>query len=493
MRKRALWLSFWLCAALVWTQAQSYLSAQESAATISAEAKGAKVTAFVNVNIIPMDRERVLKGQTLIVREGKIAELGEAAKIEIPQDALRIDGRGRYLIPGLMDMHTHLFSDDEFPKSLAGDELAIMLANGVTTIRLMIGTPEHLIYRRKIAAGDMLGPTLYVASPEFTGRRGNGVFNGRLVTTPDEARTAVRECKGLGYDFIKLTTFITRPVYDAVIETAREQGIRVVGHVDAEVGLQHALAVGQQHIEHLDSYMEALLRDDAPMKVSVSDFGVWRKPNWESLDYVDESKIAALAQATAKTGNFTCPTLTFFKINFAVEQSDDEIRARPDFRFYPKNLQARLFAAHTRFWTNPPSAERRAKYQRVRNQLVKAIREAGGKVMAGSDTPELFLVYGFTLHRELQNLVAAGLSNYDALAAATSTPAEFLKAFDTFGSIELGKRADLVLLTANPLDDIANTEKRAGVMVRGRWLSQAELQKQLDEIALRFQNTSSAQ
>jgi imidazolonepropionase-like amidohydrolase len=207
---------------------------------------------------------------------------------------------------------------------------------------------------------------------------------------------------------------------------------------------------------------------------------------------VDENKIAALAQATAKTGNFTCPTLTFFKINFAVEQSDDEIRARPDFRFYPKNLQARLFAAHTRFWTNPPSAERRAKYQRVRNQLVKAIHEAGGRIMAGSDAPELFLVYGFTLHRELQSLVAAGLSNYDALAAATRTPAEFLEALDTIGTIERGKRADLVLLTANPLDNIANTEKRAGVMARGRWLSQSELQKRLDEIALRFQNLSSA-
>jgi imidazolonepropionase-like amidohydrolase len=206
------------------------------------------------------------------------------------------------------------------------------------------------------------------------------------------------------------------------------------------------------------------------------------------LDYVDEEKIAALAQATAKSRSFTCPTLTFFKINFAVEQSDDEMRARPDFRFYPKNLQARLFAAHSRFWADPPSPERRAKYQRVRNRLVKAIHEAGGKIMAGSDTPELFLVYGFTLHRELQNLVAAELSNYDALASATRTPAEFLKALDTIGTIETGKRADLVLLTANPLDDISNTEKRAGVMARGRWLSRAELQKQLDEIALRFQN-----
>lgn len=454
--------------------------------------KPVKVTAFVNVNVIPMDRERVLKDQTVIVRDGKIAEIGDAAKIKVPQDAQRIDGRGQYLIPGLMDMHTHLFSDDTFPDNLAGDELAIMLANGVTTIRLMIGTPEHLTYRAKIAQGEMFGPTLFVASPEFTGRKSGGAFNGRLVTTPDEARAAVRECKGLGYDFIKLTTFISRPVYDAVIETAKEQGIRVVGHVDLQVGLQHALAVGQQHIEHLDSYMEALLRDDAPTKAGVSDMGVWRKPNWANLDFVDEGRIASLAQATAKTGTFTCPTLSFFKLSFAVPQSDDEIRARPDFRFYPKHLHERLFAAHTRFWTNPPSVERREKYQRIRNQLVKGIHDAGGKIMAGSDAPELFLVYGFALHRELQALAATGLSNYAVLAAATRNPAEFLRTLNTVGTIERGKRADLVLLTANPLDNIANTEKRAGVMVRGRWLPQAECQKMLEEIAVRFDPVGAA-
>jgi imidazolonepropionase-like amidohydrolase len=177
-------------------------------------------------------------------------------------------------------------------------------------------------------------------------------------------------------------------------------------------------------------------------------------------------------------------------LSFAVPQSDDEMRARPDFRFYPKNLHARLFAAHTRFWTNPPTAERRAKYQRIRNQLVKSIHDAGGKIMAGSDAPELFLVYGFSLHRELQALAATGLSNYAVLAAATRNPAEFLKALDTVGTIERGKRADLVLLTANPLDNIANTEKRAGVMVRGCWLPQTECQKMLDEIAAQFEKAA---
>jgi CubicO group peptidase (beta-lactamase class C family) len=450
------------------------------------------VSAFINVNVIPMDRERVLKDQIVIVRDGRIAEIGDASRIKAPKDAQVIDGRGKYLIPGLIDMHTHLFSDEDFPDSLAGDELAVMVANGVTTIRLMIGTPEHLELRAKIAKGELHGPSIYVASPEFTGRRPGGIFNGRSVTTPDEARRAVRECKGAGYDFIKLTTHITRPVYDAVIETAKEEGIRVVGHVDTPVGLYHALAAGQQ-IEHLDSYMEALLRDDSPIKASVSDVGVWRKPNWVSLDYIDERKVDAAIKATAQAGVYSTPTLTFFKLSFAVEQSEADLRARLDYRFFPAKLRESRLAAHRRYWTDPPTPERRQRYISIRNRLVKGIHDARGKIMAGSDTPELFLLYGYTLHRELQSLVEAGLTPYAALAAATRTPAEFLRTLDTCGTIARGKRADLVLLEANPLDDIRNTERRAGVMLRGRWLPEAELKKTLDEIAVRFQQVGVVQ
>jgi imidazolonepropionase-like amidohydrolase len=457
-----------------------------------AQDAGKQVTAFINVNVIPMDRERLLKDQTVIVHDGRIAEIGAANRVKVPAGALRIDGRGKFLIPGLFDMHTHLFSDGKFPDSLAGDELKIMLANGVTTIRLMIGTPEHLKMRAQVAKGELLGPTMYVASPELAGRSYGDPFNGYVVATPDEARAAVKKAKAEGYDFIKLTIAISRPVYDAVIEAARESGIRVVGHVDLRVGLQRALETGQQ-IEHLDSYMEAVLKDDSPTKVSVSDSGVWRKPHWESLDYVDERKVAEVSRATAKAGVYTCPTLTFFKLSFAVEQSDDVIRARPDYRFFPSEMLKSRHAARQRFWTEPPTAERREKYVRIRNQMVKGIHDAGGKIMAGSDTPELFLLYGFTLHRELKNLVEAGLTPYAALEAATRTPAEFLNALGEAGVIERGKRADLILLEANPLEDISNTEKRAGVMARGQWMPEAELKKTLDEIAPRFQAVSGAE
>ena len=447
-----------------------------------------RVTAFEHVNVIPMDRERVLRDQTVVVRDGLISEVGDARRVRVPPGALRIDGRGKYLMPGLVDMHTHLFTDDDhIPERLAGDELALMLANGVTTVRLMIGTPDHLRMRREVEAGRLLGPTLYVASPQLAGRAYGGVvFNGRVVKTAAEARAAVRDFKANGYDFIKLTTEITPEVYDAVTAEAKASGVRVVGHVDTRVGLRRALAAGQQ-IEHLDSYMEAVLRTDAPSKASVSDVGVWRKRNWESLDYVDDRKVEEVARATAAAGVYTCPTLTFFKLTFAVEPSEEEVRARPDYRFFPAALRESRHAALKRFWTEPPTAERRRRYQGVRDRLVKAIHDAGGKVLAGSDTPELFLLYGFTLHRELQNLVAAGLSPYAALAAATRNPAEYLRALDRVGTVARGRRADLLLLDANPLDQITNTERRAGVMVRGRWLPEAELHAMRERIAEKFQ------
>ncbi len=322
------------------------------------------------------------------------------------------------------------------------------------------------------------------------GRKQGSVFNGRVVTTPEEARTAVRELKAAGYDFIKLTNFITPPVYDAVIETAKETGIRVVGHVDTKVGLPRALEARQQ-IEHLDAYLESVLRDDSPIKASVSDIGLFRKQNWESLDFIDERKVREIARETAKAGVYSTPTLTFFKITFGTGAGEEEIRARPDYRFYTPKMRETWHAALKRIATNAASETRRREYVRVRNLLVKEIHDAGGKIMAGSDSPEAFLLYGWSLHREIKNLNEAGLSAYAALESATRTPAEFLGTLKTSGTIAQGKRADLLLLTANPLEDITATERRAGVMVHGNWLPEAELVNKLNQIAIRFQSAGS--
>lgn len=455
------------------------------AAVAQANPPAANTTAFVGVNVIPMDRERVLANQTVIVRDGVIAEIGDAKKVRVPNDALRIDGRGKFLIPGLTDMHVHLFTDEEFPDALAEDEFKIMLAQGVTTIRLMNGTPEQLVLREKSAKGEILAPTIYAASPQFIGRKSSNAY---VVTNETEAREAVRKAKGDGYDYLKMTTFLKPEVYEAIIDEAGRQRIRVVGHADSRsVGLERALKAGQQ-IEHLDSYLEALVPENSPVKGSVSDLYIYQPKNWESLDVLDENKIPEIARATVRANPFSVPTLYFFKSTFGIGRTEESIRAQPDMRFYPPKTVDMWVGHSKKYLAQAASPERRAKYVAVRNKLVKAIHDAGGKILAGSDTPEWLLLYGYTLHRELRALNEAGLSNYATLAAATRNPAEFFGTLNKTGTIERGKRADLVLLEADPLKSIDNTERRAGVMLKGRWLTQAELDKMLDEIAPRFQH-----
>jgi imidazolonepropionase-like amidohydrolase len=446
----------------------------------AASARGALqrgTLAITDVNVVPMTADTVLRGVTVLVRDGRIAAVGP--RVAVPAGGRRVDGRGRWLVPGLADMHTHLYADDGVvPDSVAPDELGVMVANGVTAARLMIGTPRHLALRRDVAAGRVLGPQLWAAGPQLTGRR---TENAHVVTTPEEARAAVRAVADAGYDFVKLTLDISRPVYDAVVDEAARRAIRVVGHVDTAVGVPRALAAGQQ-IEHLDAYFEAALADSVTDRSSVTQGGVFRLQYWPSLDKVDDRKLAALAGATARApgwGKWFSPTQNVFTDAFAAGPSEEEIRARPEWGLLPPAWRDRYLAARTRYWA-PAAARwrtesRRRRYVDVRNRLIKGIVDSGGRLLAGSDTPEWFHLYGFALHRELASYVAAGLTPYQALVAATRNPAEFLGAAAEWGTIEPGKRADLVLLGASPLADIRNTARIEGVAVGGRWLDRAAL------------------
>jgi imidazolonepropionase-like amidohydrolase len=421
----------------------------------------------------------------VVIRDGRIASI-QRAEGGRATGGTSIDGTGKFLIPGLVDAHTHLYSDEELPDSLAPYELGVMLAHGITAARLMIGTPEQLTLRADIKQGRVLGPQLWLASPQLTGNRST---NARVVTTPDEARAAVREVAAAGYDLIKLTENIPPPVYDAITDEARKQRIPIDGHVDVRVGVRRALEA-KQNIQHLDSYLEAVLADSAPTRVSLTQGGVYRLQNWKSMDYVDPRKIAEVAGATARAGVWVTPTLTIFNKAFGIGFTDDEMTNRPDWTMMPPSFRQLYVNSRARYW-NPANdsvrtAERRRRYVETRNALAKAIVDSGGRILAGSDAPDLLMVYGWTLHRELENLVGAGVSSYQALLAATRNPAEFFGARQEWGTVEIGRRADLVLLSANPLADIKNSTRIDGVWIGGRWLPRAELDRMIENARQRI-------
>lgn len=435
--------------------------------------------AITDVNLIPMTRDTVVRGVTVLVRDGRIAAIG--AGVTVPADARRIDGRGRYLIPGLVDMHAHLLADEYVADSVARHELGVFLAHGVTTARLMIGTPLHLELRREIESGLVTGPQLWIASPHLTGRPER---NSHRVTTPDEARAAVHASADAGYDQIKLTLAITPEVFDAVVAAARERGIPVTGHVDPRVGVPRALAAGQQ-IEHFDNYTEQLLADSAPMRTSISDVNIYYPRHWESVDWIDDAKVERLAGATARANVAVTPTIAFFR-TFLVEASDSAVQSRPDWQMLAPSHRDLYWRARQQYWRTAPSAERRQRVLDVRNRLIKGVADSGGVIFAGSDAPGGLMTYGWAMHRELEALVDAGLTPYQALRAATADPAMFLAGGRDFGTVEVGKRADLVLLDANPLDDIRNTGRIAGVSVGGKWQEPPELARLLEEARRRI-------
>ena len=430
------------------------------------------LTAFVHVNVVPMDEERVLEDQTVLVQGDRILEIGPAAEVIVPGTANRVDGAGRYLMPGLADMHTHPGSETT---------LELLVLKGVTTTRIMIGIPQTLIWREQTANGELLGPDLIVASPIFD------TFNAppsRIsARTAEAAVAAVDRFHQEGYDFIKVHHTLSADVYHAIVARATELGLPVAGHVSFSVGLRGVLAAGQRSIEHAHGYVQELVPDDAPDQPA-RDYRS-RKIAWL---HADPARMPGLAGATADAGVWNTLTLTI------------ELYMLPaaEMSAYLASAEADYLPPDPIIWRLPDLARPQLRVlrnfsdedfeqipgaYRQQHAFMRALRYAGAGLLAGTDRPP----WGFTLHRELSTMVRGGLTPFEALATATRNPAEYLERLDEVGTITSGKRADLVLVEGNPLDDIDNTSRIAGVMVRGRWLPGEELQERLEAIRVRYQ------
>jgi imidazolonepropionase-like amidohydrolase len=415
-----------------------------------------------------MDADRVLEAQTVVVRGERIESIRPAAGAEIPAGARVIDGTGRYLVPGLAEMHAHVPGGGD--SRYVEEVLFLYVANGVTTARGMLGEPSHLELRERIARHETLGPRLYTSGPSLNGQR---------VGSPADAERMVREQAEAGYDFVKVHPGPTRAEYDAAVQAAAESGIELAGHVPAEVGVRRALEAKQATIDHLDGYLEALVPETE--RAAGGFFGL------DIADAADRALIPALVAATVAAGVWNVPTQTLIDNVPAPSPTVEELLARSELVYVSPQTRAQ-WAGAKRNVTSAPGydADRARALVAVRRELIKALYDAGAGLLLGSDAPQIFNVPGFSLHRELTAIVAAGLTPYEALLTGTANPAVFFDATDEFGTIREGLAADLMLVAANPLEDVAVLARPDGVMVRGRWLDRAALDAGLAEIAARY-------
>lgn len=447
------------------------LAAAALAALVPIAGNAQDVVVLENVNVIPMDEERVIEAQTVIVRDGRIESIADAGSAAAPEDALVINGEGRYLVPGLAEMHAHVppTSDARYLEEV----LFLYVANGVTTARGMLGEPGHLELRERLERHEVLGPRLYTSGPSLSAQS---------VSSPEQAARIVREQAEAGYDFVKLHPGLTRAEFDAAVEAAREAGIELAGHVSDEVGLERALEARQATVDHFDGYVQYLVSEDEVGEGPAGFFGLGL------ADRVDLERIPEVAKATREAGVYVVPTQTLLEHWAAPSPTADELAARPEMAYVSPATRQQWLQSKRQIMQSPGYTEEKARRLiDVRRQLVAALHaEDPSLLLLGSDAPQVFNVPGFSLHHELDSIVAAGLSPYEALRTGTVHPAKFLGAEDEFGRIAPGLAADLVLVEGNPLEDVAAMREPAGVMVRGRWLDRETLDRRLAEIADRY-------
>ncbi len=407
----------------------------------------AEITVVNNVTALTMEDNTVLPDATVMVRGDRIIYVGPSSEAPTVYDVSHIiDGRGKFLMPGLSEMHGHLpFSN--WSRERQERILFLYLAGGVTTVRGMLGDPVQFALRDQINAGTADGPTLYLAAPSL---------NGNTVNSPEEGREKIRRYAAEGWDLQKIHPGLTRAEYDAIADEANKLGFPFGGHVPADVGLARAMEVGQISMDHMDGYLEMF--DGGNREMTDSDF-------------------ITLIAMTKQSGTWVVPTQELF--NLLINGGDvDALTARPENRYLtPDTLasyQRRVRQANAN--ANPLAIENR-------QRLLKALADAGVNIALGSDAPQLFSVPGFSIWREIEVMKAAGLSNEQILNIGTQAPGRYFADKDTFGTITKGARADLILLNANPYETIEAVFEQAGVMAAGRWYSREDIDTRLYQIA----------
>jgi imidazolonepropionase-like amidohydrolase len=399
-----------------------------------------KPLVFNHVNVIAATGTPLQTNMTVVIAAGRISRVGKFGQTRVPAGAQVIDATGKFLIPGLWDMHAHLGSDD-FDRD---GHLALFIVNGVTGIRIMDGDQAHHRWRREITSGALIGPRMVIAS----------AIIGQNPISVADARHEVRNAKQLGADFIKVHDSLSREAYFAVTDEARRLKLPVEGHVPLAITAAEASEAGQRSIEHFTGLDEA--KSDA-------------------------NKASALAALFRKNHTWLCPTIVM-RLSYA--SLDDQTKSHDPRLAYVKPSWVRRWIRMSADAGKTPESEWLARRSLVQKEktLVGLMQREGGGILAGTDEISPFVAPGFSLHDELELLVEAGLTTMQALQTATLNPARFLNKAKDMGTIEKGKVADLVLLDANPLVDIRNTTKISSVVVNGRLFDRQSLDRMLSDI-----------
>jgi imidazolonepropionase-like amidohydrolase len=435
--------------------------------------------AFVHVNVIPMTQSGLIEDQTVVIERGKITRIGPSASIRLPRNALQIDGREKYLMPGLVDFHVHLRDESE---------LLSYLAHGVTTIVHMAGptgnVSDVLTLRRRISADEVLGPNVYTTGRILDGHPPIFPNVSTVVSKPAEAKRVVEEQYRAGVDFIKVYNNLTSEVLRALVEAAHERGLAVIGHIPRHDGrpqaLQTAVAAGQDMIAHGEEFFFTYFYGDTD---SVLNRGLSPRP--------DLSRLRSVVRLVRESQVAVTPNLSFVAMtqrqleHLDLVLSDNEARyLHPDVIAMWREQNPTRRQDLERF-----SLRERAKYAFLK-ELIPALHAEGVLLLLGTDSSAAGMFPGKSAQLELRELVQTGLTPNNALATGTKNAGQFIKEHgrgaDSFGTVSVGQRADLLLLDANPLAKIDNISQIAGVTVRGRWLSKKELEKMRSEAIASF-------
>jgi hypothetical protein len=444
-------------------------------------------TAFVNVNLVPMTSETAIPDQTVLVRGSRIEAVGSSGEIKVPRKATVIDGTGAWLMPGLTDMHVHT-KDDWTGPAWPVIPLKLYLANGVTTIRCLgpLGSsPEYVLkWREEIRDGKRYGPAIYTSGPILAGP----------VPAPG---TAVRKQKEEGYDLIKIYSYVTRDEFNEIISTAGEVDIYTAGHIPFLVGLDGVLSEGMDeiaHIEELDFEFLDIDPDMSKSRVEIfldiidqaadkfrGDLGL----DSEALEKKHGDSIRKIV-SRLKGKDISVSTTLVIAEGIVSKLSDPEnFIARPETRYLPRAYMEIFQIGQERHQFLFKGHEDLAPFKyRMERIVTKELRRAGINLLLGTDsgTGGMGIVPGFSIHDELRILTETGFTPYEAIKTGTINAAKVVEKMTgkgDFGTVEAGKRADLILVRRNPLESVANIKESIGVMAAGRWYPEEKLKEMI--------------